>query len=229
MIDGMVASEPDAGFKIVANVFSAAEVSELLASLDMSGTVRSRAGARHLMSDPAVARAARDERMVLIARRFIGSDPVPFRATLFDKSPSHNWLVAWHQDTALPLRERRDVFGWGPWSVKDGITYAHAPTEALSRVVALRLSLDDSDAENGPLRVIPETHALGLLSHADIARLTRERNAVDCLVGAGGVVAMRPLILHASSKATGDRPRRVLHIEYADALAVGDDLELAIA
>ena len=40
---------------------------------------------------------------------------------------------------------------------------------------------------------------------------------------------MRPLILHASSKAETDHPRRVLHIEYADSLKIAPDLELAIA
>jgi hypothetical protein len=218
-----------AGFEIVDSVLSVAEVSQLLASLGSSGVGRSRAGARHLMQHPAVARTAHDERLLALARRFVGPDATPFRATLFDKSPSNNWLVVWHQDTALPLRVQRDVAGWGPWSVKSGITYAHAPADALSRVVALRLSLDASDLTNGPLRVIPETHCLGLLSDAEIARLVHERQPVDCVVGAGGVVAMRPLILHASSKAASDRPRRVLHIEYAESLAIGDGLDLAIA
>jgi hypothetical protein len=45
------------------------------------------------------------------------------RATLFDKSPTANWLVVWHQDTALPVQERREAPGWGPWSVKDGVIY----------------------------------------------------------------------------------------------------------
>jgi hypothetical protein len=135
----------------------------------------------------------------------------------------------WHQDTALPLRERRDVDGWGPWSVKGGITYAHAPAHALSRVIALRLSLDNSDATNGPLRVLPDTHDLGILSDDEIATLTRARQPVDCLVPAGGVVAMRPLILHTSSKAVSDRPRRVLHIEYAESLTVGHGLDLEVA
>jgi hypothetical protein len=30
--------------------------------------------------------------------------------------------------------------GWGPWSIKSGIAYAHAPARALSRVVALRVT-----------------------------------------------------------------------------------------
>ena len=40
---------------------------------------------------------------------------------------------------------------------------------------------------------------------------------------------MRPLILHASSKAETALPRRVLHIEYAAALTTDEGLELAIA
>jgi len=40
---------------------------------------------------------------------------------------------------------------------------------------------------------------------------------------------MRPLILHASSKAETNHPRKVLHIEYADSLEVGDGLRIAIA
>ena len=141
----------------------------------------------------------------------------------------HNWLVVWHQDTALPLRERRDVSGWGPWSVKAGITYAHAPAAALARVVALRLHIDDSGRDNGPLRVLPETHTRGVMSDADVAELARDIEAVDCVCPAGGVVAMRPLLVHASSKAEADQRRRVLHIEYADSLDMGAGLDLAIA
>ena len=69
---------------------------------------------------------------------------MPFRATLFDKSPKSNWLVVWHQDTALTICERIDAAGWGPWSTKAGVLYAHAPAAALERVVALRVCLDDS-------------------------------------------------------------------------------------
>ena len=50
-----------------------------------------------------------------------------------------------------------------------------------------------------------------------------------CLVPAGGVVAMRPLIVHASSKSLTDMPRLVLHMEYAADLVIADQLELALA
>lgn len=225
----MSASDINAGFSVTAGVLEPAEAATVADRLHQLPLERSRAGARHLLKHSLVGDIARDMRMLAIAQRVLGAKAMPFRATLFDKSSGSNWLVVWHQDTALPLRERRDVTGWGPWSTKGGITYAHAPAGALSRVVALRLHLDDSRADNGPLCVIPNTHRRGVLSDAQIARLAQELAPVDCLVPAGRVVAMRPLILHASSKAETDHPRRVLHIEYADSLQVGDGLELALA
>jgi hypothetical protein len=79
------------------------------------------------MKMPLVAQLASDSRLLGITQEILGGEAVPFRATLFDKSWRANWLVAWHQDTALPLHEKKEMTGWGPWSVKDGVTYAHAP------------------------------------------------------------------------------------------------------
>ncbi len=164
-----------------------------------------------------------------IAREVLGDAALPFRATLFDKSPTANWLVVWHQDTALPLRERREAPGWGPWSVKDDVIYAHAPEHALSRVLALRIHLDDSTSENGPLRVLPGTHTLGVLTDDELHDLSKKIVPIDCLTPRGGVLAMRPLIVHASSKSRVENSRRVLHLEYAASPIVADDLELAVA
>jgi len=217
------------GFEVVAAVLERNEITNIAAALEEEGLERSRAGARHLMHHRVVQQVAYDPRLVALASRFLGPSAIPFRATLFDKSPDKNWLVVWHQDTALPVRERRDVPGWGPWSIKAGITYAHAPAGALSRVIALRLHIDDSDSDNGPLRILPGTHTRGVISDDEVARLAHDVQAVDCVCPAGGVVAMRPLLVHASSKAESHQRRRVLHIEYADALTLDDGLELAVA
>ena len=198
------------------------------AALAVATVERTKAGARHVLKVPAVRELAADSRMISIASRFVGPAAAPFRATLFDKSPTSNWLVVWHQDTALPLRQRITSPGWGPWSTKAGVLYAHAPAWALEQVVALRVCLDDSTATNGPLRVLPETHRGGVLTDDEIARLTKGAPAVDCVTPCGGVVAMRPLVIHASSKSTDTTPRRVLHIEYARALDLGGDAFLAL-
>jgi Phytanoyl-CoA dioxygenase (PhyH) len=217
----------DLGYGIVEGVFSGAELAPVVAALDGHVTTRSRAGARHVLALPEIRALAGDPRLMDLAARFVGSAQ-PFRATLFDKSASANWLVAWHQDTALPMRAQADAAGWGPWSTKAGILYAHAPASALERVVALRVSLDPSTDANGPLRVLPGTHVHGLLDDAAVERLAREVSAIGCTVGAGGVVAMRPLLLHASSKSTSDARRRALHIEYASAAGFGPGLDLAV-
>ena len=113
--------------------------------------------------------------------------------------------------------------------MKDGVNYAHAPATALSQVLALRIHLDDSTHENGPLRVLPGTHTLGVFTDESLHDLSTRITAVDCRVPRGGVLAMRPLIVHASSKSQSEAPRRVLHIEYAAAESIADGLKLARA
>jgi len=162
------------GFAIIPNVLPEREIARLQAMLDQSELPRSRAGMRHAMRNESAASLARDPRLIAMAQDVLGSAALPFRATLFDKSPDSNWLVVWHQDTALPLRERREILGWGPWSIKDGVDYAHAPASALEKVLALRLHLDDSVSENGPLRVLPATHTLGVLSDEALHELSTQ-------------------------------------------------------
>ena len=218
----------DLGFWIEERVFSDQECDDLIATLALNPRPRGRAGARHLMTNPDVAAVASNPRLLQIARSSLGS-PVPFRATLFEKSGRANWLVVWHQDTALPLASYNASPEWGPWSKKDGVHYAHAPSWALSRVLALRLHLDASTNENGPLRVIPDSHAVGVLTDDEVFTVARKQEPVVCLVPRGGVLAMRPLLIHSSSKARADAPRRVLHIEYADELDLGESVRLAVA
>jgi ectoine hydroxylase-related dioxygenase (phytanoyl-CoA dioxygenase family) len=218
----------DPGYSIHPDILREEEMAALLAALDRVHG-RSRAGARHLMSHEVVDELARDPRLQALAERALGKSAVPYRATLFEKSPGSNWLVVWHQDTALPLRFRCDVPGWGPWSIKSGVLYAHAPAAALERVVALRVHLDDSLAENGPLRVLPGTHTRGVLTDAAIQDLATSVRPQTCTVARGGIVCMRPLLVHASSKSANDARRRVLHIEYAQSLQMGSEFELDVA
>lgn len=214
------------GFSIQRDVYAASEIDVLGAAIESANLARSRAGARHLLAIPSIAAAAFDARLMKLAEDALGCTPVPFGATLFDKTPESNWLVAWHQDTALPLMERREAQGWGPWSEKSGRPYAHVPASVLEGVVALRLHLDDSSSDNGPLRVLPGTHTRGVLTESQIRTAVLETTPVACTVGRGGVVRMRPLLVHASSKVVSAAPRRVLHFEYAAKADFGSGLRL---
>lgn len=222
-------SVEERGFTVIPDVLTPMEVAQLLEECRQLMSHRSRAGVRHALRHAPIAALARDSRLAAIAQDILGDKTFPFRATLFDKSQNANWLVVWHQDTALPLRERRDVPGWGPWSRKENVIYAHAPTSALCQVLALRVHLDDSTAQNGPLRVLPGTHKLGVLSDDAVHELAAKIPATDCLVPKGGVLTMRPLLIHSSSKSQAPLPRRVLHIEFAASPHIAEGLELAIA
>ena len=217
------------GFAILPRVLSSSETLRLIDDIDQSTLRRSKAGIRHALCHPSIANLARDPRLLELAREIVGNEALPFRATLFDKSPQTNWLVVWHQDTALPLCHRLDTPGWGPWSVKDGIIYAHAPSSALSQVVAMRVHLDNCTTRNGPLRVLPRTHSQGVLTDDEIERFAAKIPPADCIVPQGGVLAMRPLLIHSSSKSQSEESRRVLHIEYAASKKIDSNLELAIA
>src|SRR5262245_2535969 len=210
------------GFDIVHGVVSADDLAPLADALVNSGP-------RHLMRLPAVAALATDRRLVEIASCWLDSTVIPFRATLFDKSGSRNWFVAWHQDATLPLESRVESSEWGPWSVKAGVLHARAPAWAMDRIVALRVHLDESTRDNGPLRVIPGSHLRGVLSTDDMLAIAAGETPVDCLARRGGIVAMRPLLIHASSKARSESPRRVLHIEYAASLYLAPGIRLALA
>ncbi len=215
------------GFEIIPELIDPRSVASVIESVENSPLRRSRAGIRNAFQLDSVRNIASDPRILDLAANILGENAFPFRATLFDKSVQSNWLVVWHQDTALPLRERRDAPGWGPWSVKEGVTCAHAPASALEKVLAIRLHLDDSDERNGSLRILPGTHTFGVLSDDAIHDLANKIVPVDCHVKAGGVLLMRPLLVHSSSKASSRAAqRRVLHIEYASCASFPDGIEL---
>lgn len=218
----------DSGYAITAGCLLNHECDDLAEILSAETLTRSRAGIRHLMANPVVAALATNERLRELAKEWLGLTAIPFRATLFEKSGSTNWLIPWHQDTALPLTKKFASASWGPWSTKAGVTYAHAPTWALSRVIALRVHLDDSSSDNGPLRIFPGSHLNGVLTDQRVMEYVSAHRLVECIVPRGGVIAMRPLIIHSSSKAQSGKPRRVLHIEYADSLDLADGVRLAV-
>src|SRR5437899_7858869 len=209
------------GFETASDTFDREIIDSVLGSLTDANFRRSRAGARNLLRIPAVSSLSRNPRLMQLAQASLGTSAFPFRATLFDKSFSTNWLVVWHQDTALPVRKMREVTGWGPWSVKDGVVCAHAPAEALCEVLAIRVHLDDSNSDNGPLRVLPGTHRNGILTDEAMHNLAQKISAVECHVPVGGILLMRPLLVHASSKARRrDLRRRALHIDYASSTSL---------
>ncbi|WP_342379926.1 phytanoyl-CoA dioxygenase family protein [Myxococcus stipitatus] len=194
------------------------------ASTESSLTHR-RGGQRNVLDVPAAVTAASDDLGVrALARSVLGKDCFVARALLFDKTAEANWKVRWHQDLTIAVREQREAPGFGPWTHKEGVTHTLAPDSLLTRMLALRIHLDDCGEENGPVRVLPGTHLQGRLTEADIDDRKARIPPVTCLANRGDVLAFHPLLLHASSPATKPGHRRVLHLEFA-AAELPDGLE----
>lgn len=199
------------GFAIVPAMLSAA-VQQALASA-FGGVTGP--GQRGVLRIPEIKQVAGSRRFLDLVEPYLPGVPRPVRAIYFDKSPKANWLVSWHQDLTVAVRQRLDVPGFGPWSMKDGLPHVQPPVEILDCMLTLRLHLDHCDETNGALRVLRGTHRLGRLSAERIQELRHNVPEMVCRVSAGDVLLMRPLLLHASGKSQGRGHRRVLHIEYA--------------
>lgn len=153
-----------------------------------------------------------------IAARAVDGSPRPVRAILFDKTPTANWSLAWHQDRVVAVRDRIEAEGFGPWSRKHGALHVAPPFEVLARMITLRVHLDPVPQTNAPLLIAPGSHHLGRISEVDVPAVVANCGVAACLAEAGDVWTYATPILHASERASGPTHRRVLQVDYA----VGD-------
>lgn len=146
-----------------------------------------------------------------------GQSARPTKATYFDKRPEANWSLPLHQDLTITVHTKVEIPGYTHWSIKAGAPHVQPPVRVLEGIVALRIHLDDCPAENGVLEVVPGSHLQGRISAEALRKMHLDGRAVICPARAGDVLAMRPLLVHGSSKARVPKRRRVLHVEYATA------------
>ena len=69
----------------------------------------------------------------------------------------------------------------------------------------------------------------GYVINQRVFQVARTHKSVVCEVARGGLLAMRPLLIHSSSKGQTGDSRRVLHIEYSDSLELTAGIRLAVA
>jgi len=144
----------------------------------------------------------------------INPDLFLVKAIYFDKTPESNWYVTWHQDIVVNVKAKIETDGFTGWTKKDGVHGVSASEEILNDIVTIRIHLDDTDEANGALKVIPGSQNK-TLSHDEIALITQNSIPYICDVAEGGIQLMKPLLLHASSKATSQKHRRVIHLEFS--------------
>ena len=161
-----------------------------------------RAGIRNLLERSlCIQNLAQSQEIRSIVEPILGDTARVVRGIFFDKQPSANWKVPWHQDVTIAVKNRLDLPDYHPWSVKSGIYHVQPPTAILDQMLTVRIHLDKTDESNGALKVIPGSHCHGKLADVEIAQWKQTSPGISCNLAPGGILLMRPLLLHASSLA----------------------------
>ena len=178
------------------------------------------AGSRSLLAHPWCAQLARRLYQDVRLAPLIGPDMVAFQCNYFEKSAQQNWLVALHQDLSIPVAARVSTGAahgaeqLRGWSVKEGCHFVQPPASLLEQLVAVRIHLDACGPDDGPLRVVPGSHHAGIVPQNAALAMRDAHGQALCCAGIGDALLLRPLLLHASSRSTGNSRRRVLHFVF---------------
>ncbi len=174
-----------------------------------------RAGIRNILELlPSVQQLSESQKLRSLVEPILGNTARVVRGIFFDKQPTANWKVPWHQDVTIAVKNRLDLPDYQPWSLKGRIHHVQPPVAILAQMLTVRIHLDKTDESNGALRVIPGSHCSGKLS-GDAIDTWKQTDSTLCNCEPGGILLMRPLLLHASSVAIEPSHRRVIHLDYA--------------
>lgn len=209
------------GFTILGNIFSFQEIEKLLLAIERADSSKPTfrkssdlfAIRRFLSEIPEAIHLVFNERLNHVIKEIFGNDYFVVKSIYFDKPESSNWFVPYHQDLTISVDKKSDAEGFGPWSVKEDRFAVQPPLSILQNIFTIRIHIDNTDENNGALRVIPGSHLKGVCRPETID-WTKEKETI-CTVPEGGIMIMRPLLLHASGRTINNRKRRVIHIEFS--------------
>ena len=210
------------GFTTIDSIYTINEVERILALINQTdtsrGTFRKSEGLfairQFLKEVPEVLELVFNNNLKAVIRQLFGTDFFVVKSIYFDKPKASNWFVAYHQDLTISVDKKVELDNFGPWTVKQKQFAVQPPIHYLERIFTLRIHLDDTDAQNGALKVIEKSHLNGIYRPETID-WTKEAETV-CEVKMGGIMIMKPLLLHSSSRTLNNKKRRVIHIEFSD-------------
>lgn len=210
------------GFTVINNVFSEDEIKkigEIIENIDTSKeTFRKSedlfAIRQFLKEIPQVRELVFNENIKNIITEIFGEKYFVVKSIYFDKPERSNWYVAYHQDLTISVDKKKDLPGFGPWTTKQNQFAVQPPIDILENIFTIRIHLDDTDEYNGALKVIPKSHAKGIYRPETIDWSVETETI--CMVHKGGIMLMKPLLLHGSNRTTNGKKRRVIHIEFSD-------------
>lgn len=201
-------------------------VARLAAEADEA--VRAHAGqvyaARNLLElCPEIITLWRTEELVRFVIDELGPEAGLVRGLYFDKPPEQTWALPWHKDLLIAVNSHSQPPGFSKPRPRAGVLHTEPPIEILEQMLTLRIHLDPMTPENGPLEVRSGSHLTG--KKLDGGNF----ETVQLHAAPGDVLAMRPLLVHASGRSSPETisHRRIVHLEFCGRpeLVPGDSVE----
>jgi ectoine hydroxylase-related dioxygenase (phytanoyl-CoA dioxygenase family) len=216
------------GFAIIDTIFTGEEINQLNQVISNTDTEKSTfrktsdlfAIRQFLKEVPAAADIIFNNRFNKLIKSIFGDHFFVVKSIYFDKPAASNWFVAYHQDLTISVDKKITMPGFGPWTTKQNQFAVQPPLHILQDNFTVRIHLDTTDEENGALKIIPGSHLQGIY-RAETINWSVEKETV-CNVNKGGVMFMKPLLLHSSGRTTNNKKRRVIHIEFSRSTLPGD-------
>ncbi|MBO9691754.1 phytanoyl-CoA dioxygenase family protein [Chryseobacterium sp.] len=210
------------GFAVINNVFSKQELEEINTVLQSIDTSKENfrksedlfAIRQFLKEVPEIKDLIFNENIRKVVQEIFGEKYFVVKSIYFDKPETSNWYVAYHQDLTISVDKKLELPGFGPWTTKQNQFAVQPPLNVLKNIYTIRIHLDDTDENNGALKVVPKSHSKGIYRPETID-WTVETEEI-CNVEKGGIMMMKPLTLHGSNRTTNGKKRRVIHIEFSD-------------
>ncbi|WP_054008352.1 phytanoyl-CoA dioxygenase family protein [Cypionkella psychrotolerans] len=139
------------------------------------------------------------------------------RAVVFNKTEANNWGVPWHQDRLIPVAARHEIEGFHNWSQKAGVWHCEPPLAFLNQMLFVRLHLDPTDADSGPMEIALGSHRAGLIPSAASDATSATHETELSTAQRGDILILHMLTLHRSRPAQLPSARRTLRIDFAKA------------
>jgi ectoine hydroxylase-related dioxygenase (phytanoyl-CoA dioxygenase family) len=93
-----------------------------------------------------------------IIQGLFGNSYFVTKSIYFNKPQQANWFVAYHQDLTIAVNQKIDLPNYTGWTRKQQRYAVQPPIEILENNFTIRIHLDDTDENNGALKVIPKSH-----------------------------------------------------------------------
>ncbi|RYY35671.1 MAG: phytanoyl-CoA dioxygenase [Sphingobacteriaceae bacterium] len=212
----------DDGFAVIPDVYNAEEINAIANTLGAAQQTTSNFkktndlfAIRQLFKEvPELQQLVFTDTLKAIIHDVFGKEYFLVKSIYFDKPGNSNWFVAYHQDLTISVDKKTDVAGFSNWTIKNKQFAVQPPLEILQNNFTIRIHLDDTDGDNGALKVIQSSHKKNIYRAEAIDYSTEVE--VTCNVPAGGVMIMKPLLMHASNRTVNSKSRRVIHIEFSN-------------